>query len=151
MSTPLQISVQLYGNSPEPFFGTMHLQYWEPREAQARARKRIFKILRTLFVCSLIGLVLHLLLLIIVPTLLIVSILSIPVYFKWSSELLSCLSIQGVCPSCKTDQILKPFLFSRYQNPLTVQCGDCGQTCKAVVINEEDVPGPKQTAGRSPS
>lgn len=118
----------------------MLLESWTPAEANARARKKVFRIVGTVLACSLIGTIVHLLLLIIVPALFITLIAAFPVYMKWSGERLTCVDVDGTCPSCKTHQKLRPYLSARFAEPMTLQCPKCGQTSKARPLNEAEVP-----------
>jgi hypothetical protein len=133
--TPTRVlSVNIFGNQPDPTTGQMTIQVWSEAEAKKRARQKIFKILKILFGCSLIGLFLHLLLLLIIPTLILALIASIPLYGRLSSETQSCLEVHGICPGCKSEQKLRPYLSSRFKIPMSIQCPSCGQTFKTEPI-----------------
>lgn len=139
MSHSQTLSVEVFGSTPEPVSGNMTLETWSPSEANTRARKKIFKIVGTILLCSLIGTIVHLLLLIIIPTLFVTLIVSFPLYMKWSDELVTCIGVDATCPSCKKTVTLRPYLNAKFKAPMTLQCPSCGQTSKAAPTNEADV------------
>jgi hypothetical protein len=131
MSENQTFSVKLYGNTSEPTTGEMHLIVWTPREAQARARKKVFKIVGTFLCCAPVCLFVHVLFIPVVLLSVATFVGSFPLYMYWSEELLTCVDAQGTCPYTKSMEKFGPYPTGRYKDPMTIQCRGCGQTLQA--------------------
>jgi hypothetical protein len=129
-----EIRVRVSGSSIEAYEGTLVIKRWTPQEARARALKRTLRIVAMVSGFSLIGLIVHILLLVIIPTLTVTILGSVVYFFKLTGETTTFFFANSVCPGCRQAQRLKPFLDTGLQNQMTLICPECGQTAKAVQI-----------------
>ena len=122
------IPIRISSNSGETFDGTLVIKRWTDQETRKRALKRTLKIVGTVFACSLIGLFVHILLLLIIPTLLLTVILSFSIYLRLARENATFFFANGTCPYCRQPQRLRPYLNTQFDEKMTLQCPQCGQT-----------------------
>ena len=122
------VPVQLT-NYPE-IQGTLAYRSWSPAERRQRAFKRTGKIIGMVFGCSLIGLFVHILLLIIIPGLFITLILTAPTFLKFLGEEESFFYVEAKCPHCQAEGKLRPYLATEFKAEVTAQCALCGQTTR---------------------
>lgn len=118
------------GISDKTTTGKITIKKWSDSERKSRAFKKTFKIVGTIFACSLIGLFVHILLVIIIPTLIITLLATVPLYLKNIRESVSFFYVDGECPSCGKFGQLKPYVSTQLTELVTVQCSDCGETSK---------------------
>lgn len=123
----------LLSNSNETYAATLAIRRWSDSERRSRAFRRTFKIVGTICACSLIGLFVHILLLVILPALVLTFIFAFPLFQKFLGEDATLVWVEGQCPYCKGDKQLKPYLDTQFKNENTVQCPDCGQTLHVIV------------------
>ncbi|MGZ3709261.1 MAG: hypothetical protein ACXWPM_11025 [Bdellovibrionota bacterium] len=128
------LSAKILGGSGENFDATMIIKRWSDQERKSRARKRTFRILGTIFACSLIGLFVHILLLVIIPGLFITMIAAFPLFLRLRGEEITFFRVDGPCPYCHEPRALRPYLDTQYREEVTVQCPECGQTARAVAV-----------------
>jgi hypothetical protein len=131
------VAVQVTGGSLEIIDGKMWVKNWSPHERSSRALRQTGRIVGTVFACSLIGLVVHLLLLFIVPTLLLTVAGSLPYFLKIRSQKSTFFGVDARCPYCKADGRLKPYLNAEAMERVTVQCPLCGQTSHAERVQSQ--------------
>ena len=125
------LPVRVQGNSAESFEGTVFVKKWSHTERRARAMKRTLKIVGSIFACSLIGLFVHILLLVIIPTLCLTMLAVYPLLAKFMGEDATFFKVESQCPYCKSFKTLRPYLDTQFKPQVTVQCPDCGQTAQA--------------------
>ena len=125
------LSVRVQGNSGESYDGTMTVKKWSDLERRSRAIRRTAKIVGTIFACSMIGLFVHILLLVIIPTLCLTALATYPMLAKFMGEEATFFKVESLCPYCKTSKTLRPYLDTQFKPQVTVQCPDCGQTAQA--------------------
>ena len=122
------VPIQIISKSGEVFDGDLNLYLFSDQERKTLAFKKTGKIVGSIFLFSLIGLFIHILLVVIIPILILTLILSYPLYLKFSSEKNKIQSIQGFCPYCQQPKQLRPYISSQFISESAVQCPDCGQT-----------------------
>jgi hypothetical protein len=127
------VKVKILGNSSEEYEGSMAMKRWDQKERRSRALRRTGRIVGTVFACSLIGLFVHILLLVIIPTLLLTTVIALPLFFRFMGEESSFFYVEGHCPYCGTQRTLRPYLDTQLRPQVTVQCPECGQTAQAFV------------------
>ena len=115
--------------------GSVITQRWTDQERTSRAFRKTGKIGGIALAISSLGLVIHILLLVIIPSLLITMIALIPIFLKIQAEKASFVSAEGVCPYCKLNASFIPFLRSELKDKITIQCSNCGQTSTAFLKN----------------
>ena len=125
------LPVRVQGNSGESFDGVMAIKKWSALERRSRAVRRTGRIVGTIFACSLIGLFVHILLLVIIPTLCLTVLAAYPLFAKFLGEDATFFKVDAECPYCKTTKTLRPYLDTQFKPQVTVQCPDCGQTAQA--------------------
>lgn len=124
--------VKILSNSGESLSGSLAFKKWTDHERRSRAARRTAKIIGTIFACSLIGLFVHILLLIIIPGLFVTILAAFPLFIKLSNEDATFFYVEGSCPYCKKKQTLRPYLDTQFKEQVTVQCPECGQTVQAL-------------------
>lgn len=112
--------------------GSVAFKKWQDQERRSRALKRTLKLVGTIFACSLIGLFVHILLIVIIPGLFLTLVAAAPIFMKLSGEDATFFYVEGDCPYCKQKRTLRPYLDTKFKAPMTVQCPECGQTAHAV-------------------
>lgn len=127
------VPVRIIDSSGAELEGTMSLKRWTPKERQSRALRRTGKILGTIFLISLIGLFVHILLLVIVPALIIALLAAAPLYARFSKEDITFFKVVGKCPYCGSADPLRPYLDTQVREKVTAQCSSCGQTSQVAV------------------
>ncbi len=56
-------------------------------------------------------------------------------HLKYWCETTSFEHVESHCPSCKTSQLLRPYVSTAFEPEFTVLCPACGQTAKAHAVN----------------
>ena len=127
------IPFNLISSSGQSLPGRMKVKSWSGQERRERAIRKILKVLGVFLGCSSMGLVLHFLLLIIIPIDLALVALTLPLYFWFLSETKTLLSAESICTVCKVTRTFRPYVFSKVQAEMTLQCPECGQTARAKI------------------
>lgn len=126
-----QAEVKLTSSTGEEQTGTIHFTLWPDGERRVRARRSTLKIVGSILaVCSL-GLFVHILLIIFVPTAILTLLAAFPIYLKFLGDKTTFLHVDGKCPHCSFQGQLRPFLEKRLAQEVTLQCPECGQTTQA--------------------
>jgi len=125
------IEVQISQNSGNMTSGLMTIRKWPLAERRSRAFKRTFKIVGTVYACSLVGLFVHILLLVILPTLFLTTIAAVPMFMKFLGEEVTFSEVKGPCSYCHKGVKFRPYLDTKFGTEMTIQCPECGQTTKA--------------------
>jgi len=125
--------IKLNGNDPDQETGEIFFTSWTEQEAKKRALKKTIRIIGSIYGVSLIGLFVHILLPILIPTNIIATLVAIPLYLKWSNERATFSHATGYCPQCKKETQFRPYVSAQLLDSVTLQCPDCGQTIKADV------------------
>jgi len=126
-------TIEIQSNSGEAQIAKVAFKKWSEKECNTRALKKTSKIVGTILACSLIGLFVHILLVVIIPAVFITIVGSFPLYLKFKNESSTVYYAQGSCPSCHFNGKLKPYLDSKLNEEMTLQCSSCGQTMKAIL------------------
>ena len=92
------VEVKVFGNTDLPFDGKMWIKKWTQQERTSRAVKRTLKLLGTIFACSLIGLFVHILLLVILPGLFLTVVGAFPLFLYFKGEEVTFFHVEGTCP-----------------------------------------------------
>lgn len=126
-------TARIIGPSGDETEGRIAIKEWSEKERRSRAAKKTAKIVAAVFAFSLIGLFVHILLIVIVPTLFLTMIGSFPLYLKFKGEESTFYYVEGQCPHCRFEGRLRPYLDSRAAETVTAQCPECGQTSRVRV------------------
>ena len=126
-------TIEIQSNSGEVKEAEVAFKKWSEKECNKRAFKKTTKIVGTILACSLIGLFVHILLVVIIQAVFITVIGSFPLYLKFKNENSTIYYAKGQCPGCQFHGNLKPYLDSKLNEEMTLQCPKCGQTMKATL------------------
>lgn len=129
-----EIPVRITGGSIEVYDGTLVIKRWTLQEARSRALKRTLRIVGIVCAFSLIGLVVHILLLLIIPVLAITILGSVIMFSQLCGETTSFFFANSICPGCRKTQRLKPYMGTGLQEKVSLICPGCGQTARAVSL-----------------
>ncbi len=125
------ISVVILDNARKEYPAKMMIKRWTDRERRRRAWNRSFKIIGTLFACSLLGLFIHPILFIIVPAWLALLFSFAPLFTKFLGETVTFYTVDGYCTFCKKKSQFGPYLDSSLQSEMSILCSGCGQNMRA--------------------
>lgn len=127
-----EIPVRITGGAIEAYDGTLVIKRWTPQETRKRAFKRTFRIVGTVCAFSLVGLIIHILLLLIIPLLAFTIFGSVILFSQMCGETTSFFCANSICPGCRLPQRLEPYLGTGLQEKVSLICPGCGQTAQAV-------------------
>jgi len=127
-----EIPVRITGGSIEAYDGALVIKRWSLQETRRRAFKRTFRIVGIVCAFSLVGLIVHILLLLIIPLLALTFFGSVIFFFQLCGETTSFFCANSTCPGCRLPQRLEPYMGTGLQEKVSLICPGCGQTAQAV-------------------
>ncbi|MBN21189.1 MAG: hypothetical protein CL678_07865 [Bdellovibrionaceae bacterium] len=121
----------LLNSSGESFDAKAAVKEWDDSERKSRAIKRTFKIVGGILGVSLIGLFVHILLIVIIPTVILTLMGSVFLYLRFLDETATVYYFRSENPKINTD--LRPYLNTQLQEEMTAQFTDSGETIKVKI------------------